>query len=329
MKLEHIRPEQLMQENARMCDEDIKQILIHKDAFVEVSCPACTSPAYHIVFEKEGFTYVECRECETMFINPRPTLDLLTEYYASSKAIKHWNEKIYPATEETRRNQIFVPRVERVAQLCKKYNAETKSVLDVGAGFGTFCEEIKKLHIFDTVIAVEPSHYSAKACSDKGITVIEKPIEDVKLEGISVVTCFELIEHLFCPGDFLSQCWKLLPYGGLLIITTPNSKGFDLLVLRELSDNIRGPNHLNYFHTTSLSHLLQRCGFEILEAMTPGKLDAEIVRKKLLNNTLDMLHNLFLKYILIDKWKNLGNVFQQFLAENGLSSHLWIVARKI
>lgn len=28
--------------------------------------------------------------------------------------------------------------------------------MDVGAGFGTFCEEVKKLGIFDRVVAVEP-----------------------------------------------------------------------------------------------------------------------------------------------------------------------------
>jgi hypothetical protein len=37
----------------------------------------------------------------------------------------------------------------------------------------------------------------------------------------------------------------------------------------------------------------------------------------------------FLKNVLIDQWEAKGDIFQRFLAENNLSSHLWIVAKKI
>jgi hypothetical protein len=36
----------------------------------------------------------------------------------------------------------------------------------------------------------------------------------------------------------------------------------------------------------------------------------------------------FLRRVLIDEWDRLGWPFQQFLAANGLSSHMWVVARK-
>ncbi len=61
--------------------------------------------------------------------------------------------------------------------------------------------------------------------------MIEAPIEEVNLDEISVITNFELLEHLFWPKDFLQACHRALPEGGLLILTTPNIKGFDLLVL--------------------------------------------------------------------------------------------------
>lgn len=79
----------------------------------------------------------------------------------------------------------------------------------------------------------------------------------------------------------------------------------------------------------SLSHLLNNSGFEVLEVLTPGKLDAELVRKKILNDEYDVSNNPFFKNILIDEWASLGNEFQKFLAENKLSSHLWVVAKKV
>lgn len=329
MKEKNIRPDYLMRENAKLHAEDVQKLLKCRDGFIEIPCPACESRRYKIVFEKDGFTFVTCTKCETVFINPRPTPKMLAEFYTTSKSRKHWNDKIYPASENFRRSQIFVPRAKRVDKLYRKYKVATKVLLDVGAGFGTFCEEVQKLGVFDKVIAVEPSHDLAETCRQKGLDVIEKPIEKVDLHKVNIITNFELIEHLYSPIDFLIACERAISRGGLLILTTPNIKGFDLLILERLSNNIVGPNHLNYFHSKSLSHMLQRCGFEIVESMTPGKLDAELVRKKILSNELNLSNRPFLKHILIDMWKTTGEAFQKFLMDNKLSSHLWMVARKI
>jgi len=332
MREEDIRPDNLIRENIKLHKEDIQALLIHKNKFREISCPACDSKNYRNVFIKKEFTFVICSNCETIFINPRPTPEILADYYATSKSITFWNDKIFPASEEARRTNIFAPRAQKVVEICKKHMVAPKTLVDVGAGFGTFCAEINSLSFFDRVIAIEPSHALAETCRNKGLDVIEKSIENVndsEIGAASVITNFELIEHLYCPGDFLLSCSKLLPKGGILIITTPNIKGFDLLILRELSDNIGGPNHLNYFHPESLRKLLSKCNFEVIDAETPGMLDAELVRKKIISGDLDISNNPFLNRVLIESWETTGKAFQRFLADNKLSSHLWIVARKV
>jgi 2-polyprenyl-3-methyl-5-hydroxy-6-metoxy-1,4-benzoquinol methylase len=254
---------------------------------------------------------------------------MLSNYYNTSESWKFWNDYIFPSSEETRREKIFIPRVKRVIDLCRANNVKNELLLDVGAGFGTFCEEIIKLDYFKKVIAVEPTPDLAESCRRKGISVIELPIEKVSMETVDLITNFELIEHLFCPKDFLISCNRALSNNGLLILTTPNIKGFDLLLLEELSDNVGGPNHLNYFHPDSLKILFKNTGFNIIEILTPGKLDAELVRKKVLSGVFDISNNKFLKQILIDGWGSLSKKFQEFLALNNLSSHLWVVAKKI
>lgn len=136
---------------------------------------------------------------------------------------------------------------------------------------------------------------SGKKCEQKDIEVIAKPVEKVWIEGVDVITSFELIEHLYSPEDFLRSCNKCLNDEGLFVCTTPNIKGFDLLTLGKLSDNIAGPNHLNYFHSDSSKILLERCGFKVTETFKPGKLDAELVRKKVLSNELDISNKLFMQ----------------------------------
>lgn len=329
MKENEIRPGNLMQEYKNLHFNDIEKLLLQKGKFVFVGCPACDQKNTKFLFKKKGFSFVKCNNCETVFVNPRPTFEMLMNFYEESDCFKYWNDKIFPASENARRNSIFKPRAENIVELCTKYKTGKKILMDVGAGFGTFCEEIEKLNIFDGVVAVEPSDRLAETCEKKNLTVIKKPIEEVSFKNVDVITNFELIEHLFDPKIFIAACGKLLNKNGLLILTTPNIKGFDLMVLGDKSNNIVAPNHLNYFNIESLSYLLTKLGFEVLEILTPGKLDAEIVRKKIINKELDISNNPFLKNILIDRWENIGKEFQDFLANNNLSSHLWIVARKM
>ena len=194
MKEEEIRPQKVMIKQKEIYMEDVKNLLKRKNEFVEVNCPACESKDYKKSLVKYDLSYVTCNKCGTMFTNPRPTPEILNEYYATSQNYKYWNEVIFPSSEEIRKTKIFRPRAERIVEICKKYNVETNTLVDVGAGFGTFCEEIKKNNLFNKIIAIEPTPYLAETCRKKGLEVIEKPIEKIEFKNkVSVVTSFENI----------------------------------------------------------------------------------------------------------------------------------------
>jgi 2-polyprenyl-3-methyl-5-hydroxy-6-metoxy-1,4-benzoquinol methylase len=144
--------------------------------------------------------------------------------------------------------------------------------------------------------------------------------------SIDVIASFEVVEHLFNPMEILKRAHGLLKPGGVMIVSVPSCAGFDVQLLREKSSSV-DVEHLNYFSPQSLSGLFARTGFKTLEVLTPGKLDAELVRNKVLEGAFT-LADPFLKTVLIDRWNELGGPFQDFLAANALSSHLWVVAQK-
>ncbi len=329
MREEEIRPEHLKIDQREHLAADIRRLLQHKHEFVNVSCPACGVDNSHVAFEKYGLTYVVCGKCDTLYVNPRPTPVILDEFYATSENYKYWNKYIFPASEEARRAKIFRPRAERLADICRRYKVETNTLLEVGAGFGTFCEEIQRIGLFKRVIAVEPTPDLAETCRRKGLEVIDKPIEQVHWEqgAVNVVASFEVIEHLFSPADYIRSCFAVLNVGGLLVLSCPNIKGFDVSVLMKLSDTIDF-EHLNYFHPTSLSNLVLANGFDVVEILTPGNLDAELVRKKILSGEFDVSSQPFLHRVLVERWDDLGGPFQKFLVDQNMSSHMWLVARK-
>jgi SAM-dependent methyltransferase len=202
-------------------------------------------------------------------------------------------------------------------------------LLEIGAGFGTFCEEVRTLDRFERIVALEMTPDLAATCRKRGLEVIEAPVEKLDPTSVQadVVASFEVIEHLFAPIDFCRSIRRVLRPGGILILTCPNVLGFDIQELHERSIAV-DHEHINYFHPASLRVLLERAGLELLEVHTPGKLDAELVRKQVLagNHSLDAQP--FLKRMLIDEWDTQGEAFQEFIAARGLSSHMWGVARR-
>ena len=328
MKETEIRPDHLIKDQHERFLADIRRLMQRKSEFVEVACPACGSERRRPRFTKYDLRYVDCVDCATMYISPRATPEILADYYAHSENYAYWNQYIFPASAEARREKIFKPRVERTLEICRRHGVGSNVLVEVGAGFGLYCEEMLKARAFARVIGVEPTPDLAATCRARGIEMIEKPIEQVTLDvAVDVVASFEVIEHLFAPRAFIEQCARVLTPGGLFIVTCPNVKGFDVQVLQAASDTV-DVEHLNYFHPASLARLLEVCGFEVIESSTPGKLDAELVRKKTLAGLFDLSSNEFLREILIERWDELGADFQEFLAAHRLSSHMWLVARK-
>ncbi|MDP3277568.1 MAG: class I SAM-dependent methyltransferase [Deltaproteobacteria bacterium] len=327
LKERDIRPSDHGAEQKRRYESDVARLLTHRSEFVHVVCPACGADKPTDHFEKYSLMYKRCLDCSTVYITPRPTPDLLQSYYETSENYAFWNDVIFPASEDARRARIFVPRVAKLDALCKAHGAKQRVLLEVGAGFGTFCEEAMRAGTFERVIAVEPTPSLAETCRKKGIDVRESTIENAVLdEPVDVIASFEVIEHLFDPAAFISSCHKRLPIGGLVVFTCPNIHGFDIDVLGPASPAV-DVEHLNYFHPASLSLLLNRLGFDVLETQTPGILDADIVRNRVIDGEFDLKDG-FLRRVLIDEWDRLGEAFQRFISDNHLSSNMWICARK-
>lgn len=329
LKEQEIRPAQLMAQQRVAALTDVGRMLSRYGEFVAVNCPACGSAASTPRYEKNGMRYVDCPECRTYYVNPRPPPDVLAWFYQGSPNYAYWNNVVFPASENARHRKIFVPRVDRLLELCRKYSVSTGSLLEVGAGFGTFCGEVRSRDVFERVVAVEPTPDLARTCRSRGLEVLEMPVEQVQLDPqtrFDVIANFEVIEHLFAPRDFVQHCARLLRPGGLLVLTCPNGLGFDVEVLGTASNTV-DHEHLNYFNPASLARLLSSCGLEVLETFTPGKLDAELVRNKVLEGEFDIADQPFLRTVLVDRWDEVGAAFQDFLVTQGLSSNMWVVAR--
>lgn len=324
MKETDIRNPEFLKEYVKLSALDVDE-LFDDSEYVRVACPACNSIKYVREFSKGGFDYVSCLNCDTIYVNPRPTQKQLDEFYSKSKSATFFAKNFIGPYAEKRREKIFVPRVRDIIggfpELSKK------RIGDIGSGNGIFLEELKKYWQDADLVAIEPSSEAGKICRLKGLVVIPKMIEDVDESegGFSLLCSFELFEHLYNPSLFLSKIHSLLVEGGIIYLTTLNGRGFDIQMLWDKHDNVCPPHHLNFCNPKSMKILFERCGFEILSIETPGRLDWDIVEQRARNGELEL--GRFWSGI-VESDEKTKQEFQKWLQNNRLSSHIRVIAKK-
>ncbi|MBN2452629.1 MAG: class I SAM-dependent methyltransferase [Candidatus Omnitrophica bacterium] len=326
MKEEDIRKREVFGKYLRLVEEDAKRYF-DAASFTIAACPSCGAAGNKFEFDKLGFRYVSCAKCATLFVNPRPSFKAIRDFYSNSKSTSFWVNDFFKPVAEARREKIFAPRAEFIRDMLKPCKGLT--VGDIGAGFGIFLEEMRKLSPDNRYVAIEPSVEMADICRKKGLSVECACLEDLSgMDGkFDALSAFELAEHLLDPVAFFKKASALLKKGGKLFITTLNGLGFDILLLWERSKSITPPHHLNFFNPGSLPVLLKRCGFEVTDVSTPGKLDWDIVEGMIKNEGVSAGR-------LWDALAGSGSrackdELQAWISRNGLSSHMMVVARKL
>jgi SAM-dependent methyltransferase len=150
---------------------------------------------------------------------------------------------------------------------------------------------------------------------------------DIKYEAkFDLAVSLELFEHLFSVDLFLEAVSKALRPEGYFIFSTLSMTGWDILVLRGHSNSVSPPHHINFLNPRSIELLAERNGWRVIDLFTPGELDVDIVVNFAKCNPSIELDR-FAREILVSDEKT-QNAFQKFLADNRLSSHMWVVIQK-
>ncbi len=326
---EQIRPSEVFDEYLALSKADVPVFFPDARRFVRVACPGCGRERTAPAFQKHRFQYERCLLCGTLFVNPRPDLESLLRFYREAPSNLFFANQFYDVTEPLRIEPVYRPRARAVAAILADAGVpRPATVVDVGAGRGSFCAELKKLEAVDRVVALEPSPAHAAHCRAKGVDVVQQPVETAgsTIPGAaSAATSFELIEHVFSPDQFLSACATILKPGGLLVLTTLNAEGFDLRILGERSRSISPPHHLNFLTPTGMALLLDRHGFALERLDTPGRLDVDLVCRYY-EQSGETPEDPFVRTLLTADAR-LREELQDLLARRGLSSHLQAVAR--
>lgn len=305
--------------------EDTRKLVKLQDQFVDTPCPACGGAAHHKVWEYQHLDYHRCGECEMFFICPAPTEEMHLDWVRNSEALRFWREEMGDDIH-SRRRKMYQERARFVISTAQRDGVNANSVLEIGAGNGELMRELiaDPDSPFETLVALEPQPITMEL---PGVEIVKSGFDGIPSSlHCDITLAFEVLEHILVPDSFLNAIKSVMRPGGLLILTTPNERSLELRSLMEASSNISF-DHVRLYNPTALSRLLERCGFEVIEIATPGKLDVQMLAGALHTGTASFADNPALLFLLKQENPELHSNFQQFLRDTLSSSHMRCVAR--
>jgi len=146
------------------------------------------------------------------------------------------------------------------------FSFRNKVVADVGCGAGSFLDHVAGLA--SEVVAIEPTELYHDSLSSRGYSVFSYADKaGAVFNGkVDVAVCFQVIEHVEKPVEFLKDIYSLLKDGGKLILATPNHDDILMKLLPELFPSFFYRRaHRWYFDKESLVYCVQKGGLSVVD----------------------------------------------------------------
>jgi methionine biosynthesis protein MetW len=146
-------------------------------------------------------------------------------------------------------------------------------VLDVGCGTGSLTA-IANRGKDNVVYGIEPDAARAAAARSRGIEVFEGYFTDDYLadgQKFDVIAFADVLEHVAEPAALLRTARKALTSGGIVLVSVPNVAHWTVrarLLLGRFEykhTGIMDATHLRWFTAKTISELLNRVGFDVLQ----------------------------------------------------------------
>lgn len=200
-------------------------------------CPLCASSHYSVFIDFAEIPVYKCLECDFIYSGKLLDRQELTRYYQEGFGSQRHKQG------QLINSLVNLSALEKLLQL-----SQVNSLLDVGTGYGFLLKELTS-HYDINCKGVELSKQEANfAINVLGQEVSCCTLNDAGLpkEHFDVITCFEVIEHLPTPREFVGELASYVRPGGKMVIMTDN---FESAVCRTL-----GPEFPKWIPHSHISH---------------------------------------------------------------------------
>ena len=199
---------------------------------------------------KKKRVLLKCGDCSLIYHHIVPKRAVLCSLFGGERMVERWKF-------DFSRNSIGK------IDIIKKYSLG-KTVLDVGCYSGELLSHFGENY---ELWGIEPLSIPAKLAKEKhSVNVIEGFLEEAKLPTnyFSIVTMFDVIEHIYDIKGGLAKIYNSLKIDGVLVIETGNYLSLFARLLRGSWWYFSLLEHLAFWSADSLTRTLENLGFQVL-----------------------------------------------------------------
>jgi SAM-dependent methyltransferase len=141
--------------------------------------------------------------------------------------------------------------------------------LDLGCSSGSFLESIRgdswKLHGVE--MSAEGAR-TAEARSGAHVFVGDIPEAPFAPESFDVITCFDVLEHVYEPRRVMAKVAEWLKPCGIFYVLVPNIDSAEARVFGSYWHGLEMPRHLFHYSPASLKFLAESAGLRVVSLET-------------------------------------------------------------
>ncbi len=231
-------------------------------------CPVCSSKdnksfkrGVTSVYSEAPSDMLRCVSCDNIFVSPMPTPKELNRIYSKSYSydvhLLIEGEKLY--------------RAANTASFVDSRNKNGGEVLEIGSMFGHLLEALGKRGV--KASGIELDKRAVAIGKKKGLNLKQSSLEgflEKSKKRYDTIVMSHVLEHILDPAARLEDIKKLITDDGRLILIVPNSAALTAKLSGKHWGYWQVPVHVNHFNKRSLTALLERSGFTVVDTRLRG-----------------------------------------------------------
>jgi len=152
--------------------------------------------------------------------------------------------------------------------LLERYK-QSGSLLDMGCSSGTFleCMRSEAWKLYGIEMSPEEAR-TAEARTGAQVFVGDVPDAPFAPESFDVITCFDVLEHMYDPRRVVAKVREWLKPGGLFYVQVPNIDSAERRVFESYWHGLELPRHLFHYSPPSLEFLAKSAGLTVVSLET-------------------------------------------------------------
>jgi SAM-dependent methyltransferase len=241
---------------------NLKQVLPRAGVGVQQElqpCPTCgcqkivtflvAPDRFHL--RSEMYRLVRCNSCSGVWLDNPPKPEEMPYHYGAEYY------KGIAAAGETAASQ----RWKKQNQVISRYK-QGGEILDIGCSSGGFLGTMKGASWKLNGIEIAPAMAERARVNTGGtIFVGDALAAPFRPKSFDVITCFDVLEHVYQPKQLLVKALEWLKPGGIFYTSLPNIDSWEARLFGSYWYGLELPRHLFHFSPKSLSGVMEAVGF--------------------------------------------------------------------